>query len=160
MTKNGYKFVLILENIRSIHNVGSIFRTADAAKVSCIYLVGTTPTPEDRFGRARRDLAKVALGAEKNLAWEHHKTISSLIRKLKKEGFQIIALEQDHNSADYRKIKIGEKTVLILGNEVNGVSQKTLAEADVICEIPMYGKKESLNVSVSAGIAIFQLLGI
>lgn len=152
------KVVLVLENIRSAQNVGAIFRTADAAGVSKIYLVGVTPTPIDRFGRKRSDISKTALGAEDTVLWEYKKHTCPLIRKLKRDGFQIIALEQDKRSKDYKKIKPKKKFALILGTEVTGVDKKTLAECDVIVEIPMKGNKESLNVSVSLGIALFRLL--
>jgi 23S rRNA (guanosine2251-2'-O)-methyltransferase len=152
------EFFLILEDIRSVYNVGSIFRTADAAGVSKIFLVGVTPTPVDRFGRIRPDLAKVALGAEQMVAWEYMKSILPLVTKLKKEGFSVLALEQDVHSVDYKKIKIQNKTALVVGNEVEGVSKAVLKKADTICEIPMRGKKESLNVSVSTGITLFRLL--
>lgn len=151
---------LILLNIRSVLNVGSIFRTADAAGVSKIFLVGYTPSPKDRFGIDRKDLAKVALGAEKNVKWESFVNISSLINKLKKENFQIIALEQDKKSVDYKKIKTKEKIAIILGNEVDGIPKNILKKCDLVGEIPMRGKKESLNVSVSAGIFIFKILEI
>jgi len=151
------EYYLILHNIRSTYNVGAIFRTADAVGVSKIYLSGYTPIPLDKFGRVRKDIAKTALGAEKNIPWEYHKNIGSLISKLKKEQVQLIALEQSEKSIDYRKVKIKEKTALILGNEVRGVSKQILEKCDVIAEIPMKGKKESLNVSVAAGVAMFQI---
>lgn len=152
--------ILVLENIRSAQNVGSLFRTADAAGISKIYLVGYTPDPTDRFGRPRGDISKAALGAEKTILWEHVKAIGLLIKKLKKEGFQIIAIEQDKKSINYKKIKANKKTAFILGNEVSGVEKKTLALCDCIAEIPMKGEKESLNVSVAGGIAIFRILNI
>lgn len=154
---------LILDNIRSTHNVGSIFRTADAAGVSKIYCIGTTPAPVDRFGRKRKDIAKVALGAEVTVAWESvvgAKDASALIKRLKKEGFKIVALEQDVRSVDYRSIFSENnilKAVIILGNEVGGVSKELLALSDRIAEIPMKGDKESLNVSVAAGVVLFSL---
>jgi 23S rRNA (guanosine2251-2'-O)-methyltransferase len=153
---------LLLDNIRSVHNVGSIFRTAETAGISTIYCVGTTPVPVDRFGRKRQDFAKVALGAEDLVKWEHvpEEKTSMLINKLKKEGFQIVAIEQASNSIDYNKVKLKSKALLILGNEVGGVGAGMLKSADVIAEIPMNGKKESLNVSIAAGIAIFRLLRI
>ncbi len=152
---------LILDNIRSVHNVGSIFRTADAAGVTKLYLVQTTPAPVDRFGRARKDLAKVSLGAENSVAWEHldDADVAALLKSLKKDGFTIVALEQDNKSIDYRALKTNEKIALILGNEVGGVSKELLKRADVIIEIPMAGKKESLNVSVAAGVALFSIFG-
>jgi len=147
---------IILDDLRSVHNVGAIFRTADAVGVSKIYLSGTTPTPLDRFGRARKDFAKSALGSEKTVPWEYVKNPVALIRKLKQDKFQIIAVEQAKNSTDYKKIKPAKKAVVILGNEVEGISKRILMSADIISEIPMRGKKESLNVSVSAGIVLFR----
>jgi len=152
--------ILILENIRSAQNVGALFRTADAAGISHIYIVGYTPDPLDRFGHPRNDIAKAALGAEKTIPWKHVATISPLLKKLKKEGFQIIAIEQSENSVDYKKIKTTGKVAFILGNEVEGVSKTALKNSDIIAEIPMKGEKESLNVSVAGGIAMFRILGI
>ena len=150
--------ILILLDIRSAYNVGAIFRTADGAGVDRIYLIGTTPTPLDRFGGSRKDIAKVALGAEKTVSWEYVKTIFPLLAKLKKEKFQIIAIEQDEGSIDYKKIKIRKKAALILGSETEGIPEKILKRCDSIAEIPMRGKKESLNVSVAAGIALYQMI--
>lgn len=149
---------LILDNIRSVHNVGSIFRTAETAGVSRIYCIGTTPTPVDRFGHKRKDFAKVALGAEDMVAWEYHENARALVKKLKKEKFQLIALEQTAQSVDYRRVHPRIKTALILGNEVGGISRNLLKSADVIAEIPLKGRKESLNVSVAAGVALFSFL--
>lgn len=150
--------ILILNDIRSVENVGAMFRTADAVGISKIYLTGYTPTPLDRFGRKRGDLAKSALGAEEFVKWEQKKSILSLISKLKKEGFQIIAIEQDKKSIDYKKVKLGEKNAFIVGTEVTGIPENILKKCDVIAEIPMRGKKESLNVSVAFGVAIFGIL--
>jgi 23S rRNA (guanosine2251-2'-O)-methyltransferase len=150
---------IILDNIRSTHNVGSIFRTAETAGVSRIYCVGTTPAPVDRFGRARPDIAKVSLGAEKMVAWEYVEEVEAgkLIKQLKKEGFKIVAVEQDERSVHYRGVGENgdEKLAFIFGNEVGGVSKKLLKVADVIAEIPMKGEKESLNVSVAVGVVLF-----
>ena len=152
---------LILDNIRSVHNVGSIFRTAETLGISTIYCLDTTPAPHDRFGRKRQDLAKVALGAEELILWEHQLgSGESLIKKLKKERFKIIALEQASNSIDYKKLKITRglnRIAIILGNEVDGVSNKLLKLSDIIAEIPLRGKKESLNVSVAAGVFLYRL---
>lgn len=158
LMKPSKEVVLILHNVRSTHNVGSIFRTADAAGVSKIYLAGQTPSPIDRFGRERKDVAKVALGAEKTIPWEYAKTTGGLISKLKKKGYGIVALEQDSRSKSYKDFKIKKPTVLILGSEVEDISRALLQKCDAIIEIPMKGKKESLNVSVAAGIALFALL--
>jgi len=151
---------LLLDNIRSVHNAGSIFRTAETVGISKIYCVGTTPTPLDRFNRKRADFAKVALGAEELVLWEHvnQQTAPRLVRSLKKQGFKIIALEQDLASIDHRKMKPTNRMLIILGNEVGGVSKFLLKSSDEIAEIPLKGKKESLNVSVAAGVFLFQLL--
>jgi len=150
--------VVVLDNIRSVYNVGSIFRTSDALGIDTIYLCGVTPTPIDRFGRTRKDLAKVALGAERDIEWKYVKDALIIVKKLKKEGFQIIAIEQDRRSVDPKKIKVKYPVALVMGNEVDGVDKKIIKCADVIAEIPMSGKKESLNVSVAFGIAGYGIL--
>jgi len=149
------EIAVLLHNIRSTHNVGSIFRTADGAGVSLMYLSGYTPMPLDRFGRVQKDIAKVALGAEKFIPWEYFKTPAKLIARLKKDGWTIVGVEQDKRSLDYKKFKPKNKTLFIFGNEVEGISKSLLAKCDVVVEIPMSGKKESLNVSVAAGIILF-----
>ena len=148
---------LILHNIRSVQNVGAIFRTCDAIGIDNIILSGYTPTPLDRFGRVRSDVAKTALGAEKNVKWEYHKTITPVLNKLKKEGFEIVAVEQSGRSIDYKKYKPKGNIAIILGEEVNGITKKLLELADIILEIPMNGKKESLNVSVATGVLLYRL---
>jgi 23S rRNA (guanosine2251-2'-O)-methyltransferase len=150
--------ILILENIRSVHNVGAIFRTADAVGISKIVLVGITPAPIDRFGRARADLAKAALGAEKTMPWQAVATIAEAVESLRAEGFQIISLEQADNSVDYKKVSVADSVAIVVGNEVDGVSKEALALSDIVAEIPMAGDKESLNVSVATGVALFRLL--
>jgi len=151
---------LILYNIRSTYNVGAIFRTADACGISKIYLVGYTPAPIDQFGREDKSIAKTALGAEKNIPWEKVKTIALLLTKLKKSGTQIIAIEQSKNSVDYKKVQPKFPCVFILGEEVKGMTKAILDKCDMVAEIPMKGKKESLNVSVAAGVALFRMLGV
>lgn len=159
------KIVLILYNIRSLYNVGSIFRTADAVGAEKIYLCGITPQPVDRFGKIRPQLAKVALGAEKSVEWDASASSAratlKLLDKLKKDGFKILAVEQDKKSVPYYKYKVKKgqlnKTALIFGNEVEGLSPAILKKADKILEIPMNGKKESLNVSVAAGVVLYRL---
>lgn len=146
---------LILDNIRSVHNVGSIFRTADAAGVSKIYLIGVTPTPVDRFGRERKDLAKVALGAEKTVPWEHGEDSLEMINALKKDGVKVVAVEQSPNSVSLYNFKSAEKVAYVLGSETDGLSSEVLEASDEVVEIPMKGEKESLNVSVVAGIILF-----
>lgn len=150
--------IVLLHNIRSTHNVGSIFRTADAAGVSRLILTGYTPTPIDRFGRPQKDIEKTALGAEKTLAWEYHKSPFVVMRSLKERGFAIIGVEQDARSQDFRSYRAGEHAVFVLGNEVRGLSKSLREHCDVLLEIPMRGMKESLNVSVAAGIILFTAL--
>lgn len=151
---------IIIDNIRSNHNVGSIFRTADALGVSKIYLCGTTPCPLDRFGREVGEISKTALGAEKNIPWEYTKTTKVSLNKLKKEGIKIVAIEQSKDSVDYKKIKIKNNVAFVLGNEVGGINKNILKLCDFVAEIPMKGGKESLNVSVAAGVALFRILNI
>ncbi len=151
---------VLLHNIRSTHNVGSIFRTADALGIGTIYISGYTPAPKDRFGWWRKDVAKVALGAEKNVVWQEIKNPKKLLVDLKKQKTQIVALEQTENSIDYKKAKISDKVIFVVGNEVNGIEKNILSLADTIAEIPMQGKKESLNVSVAFGVAMFRILNV
>jgi len=150
--------VLILPDIRSAINVGAIFRTADAVGIDKIYLTGYTPRPTDKFSRVQKDIAKSALGAEAFVPWEYKKTLLPLIKSLKKDGYIIIALEQDKKSIDYRRFKVPKKLAFIVGPEVLGIDKKILSHCDKILEIPMHGKKESLNVSVACGIALFRIL--
>lgn len=188
------KIIVILNNIRSNENVGSIFRTADAAGVGKIILCGYTPAPLDRFGRENKGLAKAALGAEKFVAWEKAESLKEAIialknyasslstdksllafssarpvglRKARSEDnfseLKVIAIEQSKNSVDYRKIKkqLSDKCLtiaLVFGNEVEGLSEEDLKLCDFSAEIPMRGRKESLNVSVAAGIVLFELM--
>lgn len=152
--------IVVMENIRSAHNVGSIFRTADAFGAEKVILVGVTPAPVDKFGRPRSDIAKTALGAEKTLEWQSVKTVKPIFGKLKKEGYKIIALEQSPRSKDIRRFhppKNG-KYAIVLGSETNGVSGAALSLADEVIEIPMFGKKESLNVAVAFGIIAYSSL--
>lgn len=161
--------VAILHNIRSLHNVGSIFRTADGAGIEKLYLCGITPSPVDRFGAVRSDIAKTALGAEKNVAWEKVVSTTKLIDRLRKDGFKILAVELDKRAVPYYEYrqnpspaKAGTpfrkgRIALIVGAEVEGIPKTILAKADTIIEIPMRGKKESLNVSVAFGIIAFHL---
>lgn len=149
---------LIIHNIRSAENVGSIFRTSDAAGVSKIYLTGYTPAPTDRFGRAVSKIAKTALGAEQSVPWEQYTDVFGLIKKLKADGTKVVALEQAEDSVPYDQYKVEGPTALLVGNEVDGVEEGVLGACDAIIEIPMKGQKESLNVSVAAGIALFYLV--
>lgn len=149
---------IVLVDIRSTHNVGSAFRTADSIGVGHVYLVGYTPAPVDRFGRKRKDIAKTALGGELSVTWSQHEDARELIQELCSSGVQCIAVEQDATSIDYKKVTIQKPVAFIFGNEVDGLSQDILQAVDVIAEIPQKGKKESLNVSVSLGVVLYRLL--
>ncbi len=158
------EIIVILSGIRSLHNVGSIFRTADASGVKKIYLCGITPKPIDRFGNPEKNLEKVSLGAEKSIPWQYLKTTSQAIKNLKNDGYHIVALEQSSKSINFNELnnkirsnKIS-KIAIILGGEVAGISKTILEKSDTILEIPMYGKKESLNVSVAFGVAVYGIL--
>ncbi|MFZ4500148.1 MAG: TrmH family RNA methyltransferase [Minisyncoccia bacterium] len=157
-TQSSAGHVLILNDIRSAQNVGSLFRTADAVGIKEIYLVGITPTPLDKFGRPVGAIAKTALGAESTIVWKHVATIAPLLTRLKKEGYTTVAIEQSDTSIDYKKVVITGPTAFILGNEVEGISKAVLGKMDVVAEIPMNGEKESLNVSVAGGVALFRML--
>jgi len=151
------KQVVVLHNIRSAYNVGSIFRTADAAGVSKIYLTGYTPTPTDRFGRPQKEIAKTALGAENDIEWEYYKNIRKIIEKLRKGNYKIIGVEQDERACNYRTLQLSGNTAFVFGNEVRGLSWRARAHCDELIEIPMRGKKESLNVSVAVGVILFSV---
>jgi tRNA G18 (ribose-2'-O)-methylase SpoU len=153
--------IAALHNIRSIHNVGSIFRTADALGIEKIHLCGITPLPVDSLGRPRQAFTKVSLGSESSVAWEARRSLSLLIKTLKAAGHTILALEQHKDSVPYYRVKLSPsefaRTVLVVGNEVKGLPVSALRQADTILEIPMVGKKESLNAAVAFGIAAFAL---
>ena len=154
---------LILHDIRSAQNVGAVFRSADAAGVEKIYLTGYTPAPhdpkKDRYETTvHKKISKTALGAEKTASWEKRKDIFSLVRKLKKDKFQVYALEKTPGAKNIFQEKLKFPCTLILGNEVLGVDPKILKKCDAILEIPMRGQKESLNVAVAAGIAVYRIL--
>lgn len=152
------KIAVVLVDVRSIENVGSIFRTADGAGVEKIYLGGITPTPLNRLGKPREDLAKVALGAEKSVSWEQVPNVLALLKKLQKEGWQICAIEQDKNSKSFKKIPKSGKVLIVMGTEVTGLPKNILRMCDGIYEIPMKGSKESLNVSVAFGVAVYEVV--
>lgn len=148
-------FYLILPNIRSCHNVGAMFRTADAFAVSKLFLVGYTAHPP------KPQIDKVALGAETWIPWEGRtmEELPGLLEDLRADGYQIIALEKTEESEDLASFEPAGKVALIVGEEVDGVSDEILALADKTVHIPMLGKKESLNVSIAAGVAMHALRG-
>lgn len=155
------KFYLILHRIRSAYNVGSIFRTSDGVGIDKIFITGFTQSPSDKIfelqSKAERMLSKTALQADKYVPWEKEKNISKVIDRLKKEGFQIVALEQDEKSIDYKKFKPKDKIALILGNEPKGIDKRIVKKCDSVIDIPMRGKKKSLNVAVATGVATYEI---
>jgi len=146
--------VMILDNIRSQHNVGSVFRTSDAFRVAEVILCGITATPPNK------EIQKSALGATETVAWRYFEKTTDAVEALKSDGYTIIAIEQTHNSLDINSntwIKPGEKLEVVLGNEVFGTDDEVLEICDRIVEIPQFGTKHSLNVSVCAGIVIWEI---
>jgi len=155
------KIVLILHNIRSAHNVGAMFRTADGAGIDEIILSGYTPAPPKKgalyLTDADKALRKTALGAEESVPWRKIISPTRFLNQLKKDAYETVALEQAEGSVDYRIYQPKKNVALIVGNEVVGVEKKVLKQCDTILEIPMRGKKNSLNVSVATGIALYQI---
>lgn len=158
------QITVILNNIRSNENVGSVFRTGDASGVDKILLCGYTPSPLDRFNRPNTGLIKASLGAEKTIPWHKFENLQSAISYLKIEGYKVVAIEQSNKSIDYKKIKEhlkldeNSKLALVFGNEVDGLSGEDISFCDAVAEIKMRGGKESLNVSVCAGVVLFSLV--
>lgn len=151
--KKKLPIVIVLDDIRSLNNIGSFFRTADAFRVLKIYLCGITACPP------HKDIHKTALGATQNVDWEYFHSVLDLSLKLKADGFQIISIEQAENTTllnEYNSIQ--EPVALFFGNEVNGVHQAVVDVSDFVLEIPQFGTKHSLNVSVCAGIVIWEFV--
>lgn len=166
--------VVVLDDVRSLYNVGSVFRTSDAFRVECIYLCGITATPQpvdehhvtmpsalesarECTLKAQQEIHKTALGAEESVSWEYFPTALDALHSLKEQGYEVLAIEQCHGSTmlnDFRPEK-GRKYAVILGNEVKGVHQEVIDQCDGCLEIPQYGTKHSLNVSTTAGIVIW-----
>lgn len=145
---------IILHNIRSAYNVGAIFRTADATGVKKIYLTGYTPTPTDRFGRVQKEIKKTSLGASETIPWEQG-DLSQIVNKLKKENVTVVAVEQSKESVPINNFISKAPIAYVFGNEITGIEADELALVDAIVELPMLGTKESLNVSVTAGVVMY-----
>lgn len=145
--------IIILDNIRSLNNIGSVFRTADAFLIEKIYLCGITAVPP------HKDIQKTALGATDTVAWEYQKDTLQLIQNLQRQEIHILAIEQAENTVmlDTFQPKSNQKYAVIFGNEVKGVQQEVVSASDTVIEIPQYGSKHSLNISVSAGVVIWDL---
>lgn len=145
--------ILVLDDIRSLHNIGSVFRTADAFLIEKIYLCGITATPPNK------EIHKTALGATETVAWEHHENVLEVIANLKKENVTTLAIEQVESAIFLQNFEVekNQKYALVFGNEVFGVSQEAVSLCDGCIEIPQLGTKHSLNISVSAGIVVWDL---
>ncbi len=156
MGKKTKEFYVIAHNIRSLFNVGSIFRTADALGATKIYLTGYTGTPQNPIHR--RKISKSALGAEEWVPWEYCKSAARLVRQLKVRGVRVVALENNISAISLPKFRPEFPLALVLGEEVNGVPKALLKACGQVLEIPMVGKKESLNVSVAFGIAAYAIV--
>ena len=142
----------VLDKIRSMYNVGSVFRTSDAVMLEKLYLCGYTACPP------RKEITKTALGGEESVPWEHFDHAVDAVKHLKKQGVQIVALELTKNSIDYRKAEFKYPTALVIGHEVDGISDEVMKEVDLAIDIPMLGRANSLNVATAYGIAIFEIL--
>jgi tRNA G18 (ribose-2'-O)-methylase SpoU len=146
-------FVVVLDNIRSLNNIGSVFRTSDAFLINHIYLCGITACPPNK------EIHKTALGATDSVDWSYTESTKETIEKLKQEGYHIVSIEQVENSVSLTdfKIKPNHKYAFIFGHEVKGVQQKIVDLSDTCVEIPQYGTKHSLNISVSAGVVLWEM---
>lgn len=144
-----FPVVTVLENIRSLYNVGSLFRAADAVRIAYMYLCGYTPHPP------RKEIEKTALGSSESVPWEHSTKTASVIRMLKNQGFTIAALEHTTASVSYYSYEYSYPLCVVVGNEVEGISNEVLSLCDVALEIPMFGIKHSLNVAVAYGIVVY-----
>jgi len=152
MTTNKQDFYIIAHNIRSLYNIGTIFRTADAMGVDQLFLTGYSGKPP------RKEISKVALGAEDSVPWQHYKNISYLIDKLRQQGVQIVALETGNESVDYLDFQAKFPLALIVGNEVSGLSPALMKKVDTTISLPMKGVKESLNVGVAMAVAGYHII--
>ena len=154
--KQAEKFpvVLVLDNIRSMNNVGTFFRTSDAFNVEKIFLCGITPSPP------HREINKTAIGATESVTWEYVENINELIQSLKADGFLIVSIEQTEHTVCLNDVKIenSKNYAIVMGNEVEGVQQSVIDQSDLVVEVPQFGTKHSLNVSVCAGIVLWEFV--
>ncbi len=148
-------FIVVLDNVRSLNNVGSIFRTADAFIVEAVWLCGITATPPHRA------IHKTALGATESVAWQYRESAAAAARELRERGYRIISVEQADKAVplDAFEVREGEKYALVFGHEIKGVSEEVVEMSDSCIEIPQFGTKHSFNVAVSAGIVLWELAG-
>jgi tRNA G18 (ribose-2'-O)-methylase SpoU len=147
-----HPFVVVVDNVRSLHNVGSIFRTSDAVRLQHLYLCGITAKPP------RDEIRKTSLGAEETVPWSYNSSATEIVAELKSQGFQIVALEHTTESVDFRRAPYRFPLCLLIGNEYSGIQDHLVAAADLAVEIPMFGIKQSLNVSVAFGVMAYELV--
>ncbi len=147
-----HPIIVILDEVRSMHNVGSVFRTCDGFAVEALYLCGYTPLPP------HRDIHKTALGATESVKWQHFNTTMEAIEQCKTEGYKILSVEQAHNSISLQNLNTQhEKIALVFGNEVAGVNEEVIKASDACVEIPQWGSKHSLNISVAVGVVLWEI---
>ncbi len=146
------KIYVIADNIRSLHNVGSLFRTSEAAGIEKLYLIGISGRPP------RKEISKTAIGAENNVPWEYYADIIPLLKYFKSERIPIIVLEHTNSSINFQNIHYEFPLCLVVGNEVDGISEDVMDYADIAVDIPMFGMKQSLNVSVAYGVMLYELI--
>jgi len=144
--------IVVLENVRSAYNVGSVFRTADAFLIEAIYLTGYTAKPP------HKEIRKTALGAEETVRWKHFANAAGAIEELKQHGYKVLAIEQVVNSTSLERTSFPDQTALIFGNEVSGIEQSTIALCDGSIEIPQLGMKHSLNIATAAGVVLWEVV--
>ena len=151
-----FPIVVVLDSIRSLHNVGSVFRTADAFKIEKVMLCGLTAQPP------HKEIHKTALGATETVEWEYFEDVKEAVKSLRKQGYTIVAAEQAEQTVDLQDLKsyVNSKTAFVFGNEVFGVDQSVVTESDFVIEIPQFGTKHSLNISVSVGIVLWEAVRI
>lgn len=149
---------IVLDDVRSAYNVGSILRTADGAGVTKVFLCGYTPAPVDRFGRTVKEIEKTSLGASQTVPWERVVDIGELVAQFKARGIQVVVVEQSPRSVDYRTAALSSDVAFIFGNEREGVRKDIVELADTVVDIKMQGDKESLNVGVAVGVVLFSVL--
>ncbi len=149
-----FPLVIVLDNVRSHLNVGSVFRTSDAFLIEAVYLCGITGTPP------HRDIHKTALGSTETVSWKHFPSTMEAVKDLKKEGYRIVSVEQAENAVMLNDFvpATGEKYAVVFGNEVEGVEQEVVSASDMVLEIPQYGMKHSLNISVSVGVVVWDIV--
>ena len=149
-----YPFIIVLDNVRSLNNIGSVFRTADGFLVEGVYLCGITAAPP------HKDIRKTALGATDSVQWKYFSKTADAIKQLRQDGYKIISIEQTDESIMLNEFAVheGERYALVFGHEMKGVDQSVIDKSDICIEIPQYGTKHSLNISVSAGIVLWDLV--